>query len=283
MAGIGPVTGYGGTVVPYPEASPAEQFGGPVDPRHARPLLEDPFAYPWEAYPAIPYAAPEASGMTGGHPEPLPAGTGAADPALDLNAPTATRSHAAPWPALSVADSDGGVETYQRAAQVSAEIHGIRMQSGNARLYGDPAPPPPPVDHFQYNSEGVTNLAGAMPKQLRGLRGLDSVQGFAPQNSYGFGGAGVFDRKITSGRGLLGYRFWMKPGGRPMVIQPVGGDVRQGTGPGSPFAGQDPAAVYGTQGAVLQVPQAQPSYSPAPDPYVAPAYPGGGESGWSEW
>jgi hypothetical protein len=135
---------------------------------------------------------------------------------------------------------------------------------------------------YQYDSPGMSILARGLPRQLMGSVGgigsTDRIHGMARQNEHGFDSAHVYDRR--SQQGVPGNFMWLRPGGRPMVIE-AHGQTNTFDGQDSPFAGaglqRQTRTVRG--GALMNTPSA---YVPPPDPYMAAPLSDAGPV-WSSW
>lgn len=277
LAGLAPATGA--VVITDPGAPPEVVFGGPASPVHGQSEWASPPPMPWLYWPAdtggqasVPAPLP---GTRPGH---LPAGQ---DDTLYAS-PTETGSHGAPWPALGTAD--GAVSDREQAAfraLANAELHSLDTGqaaafAGQAPTWASRMPWGLPVD---YVSPGQTILQPVGP-QLQGQMGADRVQGTPALNEHGYDSAHVTRFGPDPTGDVPGSYLWLDGSQRPLIIRPAGVPSYP-TGPGSPFAGQEPGA-GSTQGAVLSglpVPYSQP-----PEPPSAAGYPGQGQSwSWSAW
>lgn len=271
VSGLTGLAGLHDSAIQSPEGTPEETFGGPAQP-HAETQAT---IYPWQNIAGQPVHGPYSpAGNVGDSPEVPNAGTGGT--LLDET----PNQHAAPWPkGITSGGTRDAVEAAYEA-QASYERHGADFGAKNARIYGDI--PPPPVTHLvvDYTSAGDSMLDPGIPRQMRGQRGFDRVQGFQVQNTHGFDSAHV--REVSAMPGVPGNYFALKPGGRPLLIDPPGGNVLAGTGQDSAFAGQDPAVTFSPQGATLVNSPAQ--YEQPPEAYVGPPVnPTAQEWGWPEW
>lgn len=283
----GPLTGLQGiqprsVTVQVPEATAAQVHGGSADPRHAHATLTQ--VYPWQSVPApgaqywhSPYAMDEA--LMGFPAIETPAGAPGQDPRADLT----PIKHAAPWP--TTGPRDGATRDLVASAEdlrQLADIHASDTGASREITYNIPEPQGT-YRRFGYVTPGETNLARGMPRQLMGsvmgVGSTDRIHGMAHQNSYGFDGAHVAERYRDS-RGVLNY-LWMRPGGRPMVIDPYG-NTNNRAGQDTPYAGsvQLQQGTYGVQGAALQVQASE--YVAPPEPVLAPVL-APDQAVWSSW
>lgn len=273
LSGIGPVD----VVIPVSEATAEQAQGGSADPRHALGALGGVYGYQltpgvWQA----PYGT--ANQIIGTMPPIAPAGAPLQDPRADLTPDT----HGAPWPTLGLADSvpvDG--EHAATDLQRMAAIHASDTGASQEVTYNiaEPAGNWGTVD---YTTPGVSMLATGLPRQLmgnvNGIGSTDRIHGMARQNEYGFDSAHVYDRR--SRIGVPGNYMWMRPGGRPLVIEPHG-QTNMFDGQDSPFAGHGLQVQTRTvRGGILQN---QPTaYTPPPEPLLAPPLDQGNPV-WSSW
>lgn len=283
----GPLRGLQGlqprtTTIDVPQATAAEVHGGSADPRHGDTTLTD--VYPWQTVPApgqqfwhSPYGVDEA--ILGFPVIETPAGAAGQDPRGDLTPAT----HAAPWPTTGPRDSVHRDLTHSaRDLQQLAGIHASDTGASREVTYTLPHAPTR-WERFGYNSAGETNLAHGLPRQLMGsmmgVGSTDRVHGMAKQNEYGFDGAHVAERYVRQPI-PLNY-FWMRPGGRPMVIE-AHGNTNTRDGVNSPYAGtvELQQSTYGPQGAALQVQASE--YVAPPEPILAPVLPAD-SAVWPEW
>ncbi len=282
----GGLTGLSGfsapdAIVAVPESSAADTQGGSADPRHGQATLNT--IYPWQTIPVqgdymTPYGT--ALQLMGTPPLAHPSGIPGQDPRADLTPDT----HAAPWPTLGPADSE--VRNLDHAAQVaqqSALLHASDTGAAREITYNIPEPAGN-WGTIDYTTAGQTLLADGMPRQLMGSVGgvgsTDRIQGMATQNGYTFDSAHVHER--ISQQGVPGNFMWLRPGGRPLVIEPHG-STNNFSGQDSPFTGASTNLQQSTrsvQGAVLQTP-ASPYVAP-PDPMLS-APVDVNQAVWSSW
>lgn len=267
LTGLQPVTGW---TEQHPEATAEQRLGGPANPAHARPEWASPEPMPWELTawamtPASPVIDPGLPGAA--EPPVLPAGIGTiGTPYYDA---TPYGTHAAPWP--KGVETSVGPDATARQLEQSRAIHADGMGAAKVKMRQ--------IDALNDTWEQVWNpgaesstLQQHVPQQVAmsvgGGGSTDRASNPAGVNEFDFQNAHLQRRWATGS--IPGNYMWMRPGGRPMV-HTVLGPARPPTGAVSPFTGQDLAASYGTQGAVLTTPAA--GYSPPPQPYTAPPLP----------
>lgn len=260
--------------VTSPEATAEERQGGTADPAHAQPLWANPYRYPWESrvFQGPQYPEPPDQGLPGSTAGLIAAaGSLATDPAADLT-PYAT--HAAPWPK--------GVETsvdpdaVARQLGQSAAIHASNTGAGRRPLTAAAGWARQDdwvlIDTLR---EGDTLQDKDISAQLRsaapgaGYGSRDRVASLARQNEHGFDQAHMRRRYADNHRrSIPGNSLWMAPGQRPMV-KSIPGPARPPVGVDSFFTGQNTAAYYGPDQAILVTPAA--SYTAPPEPALGPA------------
>lgn len=280
----GGLTGLSGlqppeAVIAVPEASAAEVQGGSADPRHALGSLGD--VYPWQLT-GVPgaYHAPygTANELLAGPPDAMGAGSPLQDPRADLTPAT----HAAPYPTLGLRDSVPSDADHGAADLVQlAGIHRSDTGASQEVTYNIDEPRGNWAA-IQYDTAGQTLLASGMPRQLMGSimgRGsTDRVQGMATQNSYGLDGLHEFSR--YSQAGVPGNYMWLRPGGRPLVIE-AHGNTNTFDGQDSPFAGSGLQKQTRTVRGAALMNQAS-EYIAPPEPVLAAPLPDDSPV-WSSW
>lgn len=272
VSGVSGVSGVRETGIQNPEGTPEETFGGPAQP-HADITQT---IFPYQTVMGQPVHGPYGTAQPVIEDEPTVLNAGISGDLLD-NTP---RNHAAPWPKGITSGSTRDAQEAAWEAQASLGRHSADFGAKNARLYGDISPSAGNHLVIDYVDAGDSMLDGAIPGQLRGQRGRDRVQGYQKQNQYGFDSAHVHG--TYSMPGVPGNHFMLKPGGRPLLIDPPGGNVAAGTGQDSVFAGQQPQSTFSPQGAVLTQPPA--AYVQPPQGYVGPPMsPTSQAWGWPEW
>lgn len=263
--------------------APAELIhGGPASPAHGQWEWDNPV--PWAVQQGLDLTGqdPTVDGsLIGGVPPGAPAG-------IDYDAwadPTATYSHAAPWPA----DHTGGAVNDRDliAGQLEANRAAHSVDSGDPaaftqQLQGAPAVKMPWEITPDYVSSGDP---GAVP--VGGLTGnnhtgWDRYAGWAVPgeniNRYGFDSAHVI--RPTPGPGAhVPVPDDTTMGAQRALVMNVPGryGLSYPTGPGSPFAGQTAGVGYDIGAAEIGVPS---DYSPPPD---APTNPPLADTGATPW
>jgi hypothetical protein len=245
-------------------------MGGPYNPAHGLYEWDDPV--PWSIQQGVDLSgqAPTVEGSLIGDLPAVPvAGT---DPESYAD-PTATRSHAAPWPYVHIPDSgavdNAAVTAMQSAA--NAELHAY--DDGTAASFTTNRQAPTHKMPWglspDYNSQGLG--AGTGVGQLAGNNntGRDRFQGLtAPGdniNRFGFDEAHVHR---ANPMGEVPVPLNTTQGAqRPMVMN-VPGRYQYPTGPGSPFSGQLAGVGNNIGAAEIGVPS---DYTPPADAPTNPA------------
>lgn len=262
------------------QPDPALIQGGSADPYHAQGTVQN--VYPWYSFPA-PFGSDAVLGPFGANaglisadPENMPAGTPGQDPRGDLTPDT----HAAPGITTGVRDgATRDLDWASKRAMDSADIHASNTGASREIQYEDPTPMQK-SDVYTYDTAGESALAPGVPNQLKGFAAggpsTDRVQGFATQNKYGFDGAHVYQRFLRPG--VPGLYMWMRPGARPIIIEPHG-NTNTFDGPGSNFTGSGLQKKTRTvQGGILMnTPQ---EYTQPPEPVIGPADPADSPVAW---
>lgn len=268
MANVPGVNGITGFVVSNPQAPPFEVQGGPADPLHGK-WGEMASPYPWEVIPMGPYPGlmNPIDGMVGE----IPGKDGSLDAGQLGQDPTADQTpayHAAPYPnegpqSLSPdqLDIDNRAEGSTRQLLQSLRIHASNTGASLRRLFAPTQLAKQDTWEGFFNPEMgediVPRIPGSIAYQANGFGVNDHVSNpFAKINSYAFNTAHRH-RRYAMGS-IPGNEMWMKPGGRPMVRSFT--NIHNFPTSGA-FAGDDPGATYGYQGAVL---------TSTPSEYVAP-------------
>lgn len=187
MAGLTGLTGLYPAVVQDPEQSPDVTQGPSADPRHASEVIQE--VYPWQ----VPSTPGRYHGPYGIYNEilgvddslyPLPEGYGVeTDIALDRTPVT----HAAPTLTLGPEDSnERDLEWQSLRARASNDIHSYDLGAKDEKLYNIPPVNQVPIDSWDWVDPGSSNLSPNVPAQIKGLRGLDRLQGMTVQNEHGF-------------------------------------------------------------------------------------------------
>jgi hypothetical protein len=268
MPNVPGVNGITGFVNSNPEAPPFEQQGGPADPLHGN-LGEQASPYPWQNVPMGPYpgSIDPLPGIVGDYPDTIAAGQLADDPTADQT----PAYNAAPYPneGPSSANAEqldvrGRAEGSTRQLLQSAWVHAHNTGASLKKLF-----------YFTYGSKQdqwndfynevpgndiVPDVPGSVSYQSNGFGVNDHVSNaFHKANAYGFN-TSHRHRRYAAGS-IPGNTMWMKPGGRPMVRSFT--NLHNFPTSGA-FAGDDPGATFGYQGAILE---------DIPGEYVAPPQP----------
>jgi hypothetical protein len=275
MANVPGVNGITGFIVSNPEAPPFEMQGGPADPAH-KEWGEQASPYPWENVPMGPYPGliNPIDGMVGNIPNygSLNTGTLVQDPTADQT-PT---YHAAPFPnegpgspAPDQMDIHGRAHGSKRQLLQSLRIHASNSGAGLRRLFA----PTQLVKQDEWTAffnpvqgeDIVPAIPGSVSSNAGGFGTNDHVSNaYHKANEYGLNTSHRHRR--YAGGPIPGNEMWMKPGGRPMVRSLTG--IHNFPISGA-FAGDDPGATFGYQGAILV--DTPPEYVAPPQVNVAPA------------
>lgn len=269
--GLTGLTGISGNLVQANPAWPAERVqGSPANPTHGVPG-EQAAPYPWQmtqwGSESLAIFGTDIA-LVGQSPAALPAGNATQDPDLDR---TPTGTHAAPWPKDPIGDGSVGPDNTARQLIQSAIIHGVNTGASAARNSAR-AYTPAESGWVEYASvdPGSSLQPTGVPQPIGTTAGgwgsTDRYNSDARQNEYGFDSAHLH-RRVNTEPMPLNY-LWQRGAGRPMV-RSLPGAMRLPIGVDSPFAGQNPAAAYGTDGAILTA--TPPDYVPPPQPATAPA------------
>lgn len=272
VPGVNAITGF---VNSNPEAPPFDQQGGPADPLHGN-WGEQASPYPWEniamgPYPGIMAPTP---GIVDEFPSngSLAAGYMAEDPTSDQT----PAYHAAPYPNegpnsqnAEQLDVKGRHEGSQRQLLQSFWIHAHNTGAGLKRLFLPQMLARQDDWTGYYNDvqgeDLVPDVPGAVSNNAGGFGANDHTSNtYHKANSYAFNTS--HRRRRYAGGPIPGNTMWMKPGGRPMVRTYTGQHNFPTSGA---FAGDDPGATFGYQGAVLV--NTPPEYVAPPQPNLAPA------------
>jgi hypothetical protein len=268
VPGVNSITGF---VNASPEAPPFEQQGGPSDPLHGN-FGEQASPYPWMNVPMGPYPGsidplPGIVDDFGGGESGLAAGLLAQDPTADQT----PNYHAAPFPNEGPTarmpdqmDATGRNDGSTRQLLQSLRIHATNTGAGLRRLfdwtYGSKQDEWTGFFNDVQGEDFVPAIPGSVSSNAGGFGANDHISNaYHKANASGFNTAHRHRRYATGP--IPGNTMWMKPGGRPMVRS----FTNQHNFPTSgAFAGDDPGATFGYQGAVLQ---------DIPSEYVAPPQP----------
>lgn len=272
IPGINGITGY--VIGPTHEASPHEMQGGIVDPKHAHPG-EQAKPYPWEVIPMGPYP-----GMVNPVDGMIDAestwGLRAGMVGQDHTADQTPAYHAAPFPIdgprshspdqLTMA---GRHEGSTRQLLQSMRIHGLRTGAGLKRLFMPQMLSKQDKWDAFYNPEMGADLVPKVPGHIGsvafGFNVNDHVSNpYAKVNAYNFNTAHRH-RRYAAGP-IPGNFLWLKARGRPLVRSFT--NVYHFPTSGA-FAGDDPGATFGIDGAILQNTPTQ--YSSPPQVNLAPS------------
>lgn len=267
MPGVNPITGF---VNAAPEAPPFEQQGGPVNSYHGH-WGQQASPYPWEVIPMGPYP---------GSIDPLPGiiddapmlrSLEAGFMAQDQTADQTPAYHAAPFPnegpgskAPDQLDVHGRAAGSARQLAQSFWVHAHNTGAGLKRLFL----PQMLAKQDQWTgffnevpgNDIVPSIPGSVSSNAGGFGANDHVSNaFRKENQFGYNTSHRHRRFATGS--IPGNTQWLKPGGRPMVRTLTG--IHQFPVSGA-FAGDDPAATFSYQGAIL---------TNTPAEYAAPAQP----------
>jgi hypothetical protein len=273
---IGPVQPVNPAVTPAAVMAPGVELnpsvmGGPYNPVHGQWEWDNPV--PWSVQQGLDLSAqgPTVNGdLLGDVPATPPAGT---DP-YSYADPTATLSHAAPWPWEHIPDA-GAVNN--RAATAEQSLANARLHSfddGTAASFTTnlqaPAGHKMPWDLTpDYNSQGLETGTDVGGLGANNMTGRDRFAGLTEPgdnlNRFGFGEAHVH-RQNPAGEVPVPLDTTMGKQ-RPMVMN-VPGRYEYPTGAGSPFAGQLAGVGNNVGAAEIGVPS---DYTPPPDAPTNPA------------
>jgi hypothetical protein len=276
MANVPGVNGITGFVNAQPEAPPFEQQGGPADPLHGN-WGEQASPYPWMNIPMGPYpgSIDPLPGIVSDQflqGQPLAAGQLGQDPTADQT----PSYHAAPFPnegpnssTPDQLDAIGRHVGSRRQLLQSLWIHAHNTGAGLRRLfdltYGSKQDEWTGFYNDVQGEDLVPTIPGAVSYNAGGYGVNDHVSNtYAKRNTYGFDTSHRHRRYATGP--IPGNTMWMKPGGRPMVRSFTG--IHNFPTSGA-FAGDDPGATFGYQGAILEDIPAE--YVAPPQVALAPA------------
>lgn len=275
-APLGPVQPVNPVVTPAAVLQPGVELdpsvmGGPYNPAHGQYEWGDPVPYSIQQGLDLTGQGPTVEGaLLGDVPGVDPAGT---DP-MSYADPTATLSHAAPWPYAHIEDSGAVNNRDVTAAQSMAnmELHSYddgTVASFTTNLQAPTGHKMPFGLSPDYNSQGLET--GTDVGQLDGnaMTGRDRFQGrLVPGdnlNRFGFDQAHVHRQNPM---GEVPVPLDTTQGNqRPMVMN-VPGRYQYATGPGSPFAGQLAGVGNNVGAAEIGVPS---DYTPPPDAPTNPS------------
>lgn len=268
-AGINGITGY---VISSPEAPPFEQQGGIADPRHGI-AGEQASPYPWENVPMGPYPGliQPIDGLVDNLSDyGLPSGMLGQDPTGDQ---TPSNYNAAPYsqenPTAPMADQigiHGRNEGSRRQLLDSLRVHAHNTGAGLKRLFLPQMLAKQDDWNAFFNAiqgeDNVPKVPGSVGMVAGGFNVNDHVSNpYAKVNGFGFD-TSHRHRRYAYGP-IPGNTLWLKARSRPMVRSLT--NMHQFPTSGA-FAGDDPGATFGIDGAVLQNTPTQ--YAPPPQPYL---------------
>lgn len=268
MAGVNGITGY---VIASPEAPPFEQQGGTVDPYHSN-TGEMARPYPWEVVPIGPYPgkiSPDDALIDDSENWGIAAGILSEDPTADQT----PAYNAAPFlrenpvePMAEQLDTRNRNKGSARQLWASMRIHAANRGAGLRRLFA----PTQLAKQDSWNAffnpvqgeDIVPKIPGSIANNAGGFGVNDHVSNpYAKVNSYGFNTSHRHRRYATGP--IPGNTLWLKARSRPMVRSFTG--IHQFPVSGA-FAGDDPGATFGIDGAILTGTPSQ--YAPPPQPML---------------